>query len=39
MEAEVAICSEINTEHINTVWAEGKFLNVGVSRNQWAFKG
>jgi len=21
-EAEVAVCSEINTKHINTVWAE-----------------
>jgi len=24
--AQVAICSEINTEHINTVWAESKIL-------------
>jgi len=22
MGAEVAVCSEINTKHINTVWAE-----------------
>jgi hypothetical protein len=24
--AEVAVCSEINTKHINTVWAESKIL-------------
>jgi len=23
--AEVAVCSEINTKHINTVWAECQF--------------
>jgi len=35
--AEDAVCSEINTEQINTVWAECKFLSfkpVGASRNQ-----
>ena len=35
--AEVAICSEINTKHINTVWQIAKFLNfrpVGASRNR-----
>jgi hypothetical protein len=34
--AEFAICSEINTKHINTVWAEYQFLGfkpVGA-RNQ-----
>jgi hypothetical protein len=25
--ANVAICSEINTKHINTVWAERKILD------------
>jgi len=24
--AEVAVCSEINSKHINTVWAESKIL-------------
>jgi len=35
--AKVAICSEIDTEHTNTVWLNVKFLNVkpvGVSHNQ-----
>jgi len=35
--AHVAVCSEINTKHINTVWAECQFLNVrlvGASLNQ-----
>jgi hypothetical protein len=35
--AKVAICSEINTKHTNTVWQNVKFLNikrVGASRNQ-----
>jgi hypothetical protein len=35
--AQVAVCSEINTKHINTVWAERKLLKVklvGASRNQ-----
>jgi len=22
--AQVAVCSQINTKHINTVWAEGR---------------
>jgi len=25
--AEFAVCSEINTKHINTVWAECQFLS------------
>jgi len=25
--AQVALCSEINTKHINTVWAECTILN------------
>jgi len=24
--AHVAVCSQINTKHINTVWAERKFV-------------
>jgi len=40
--AEIAVCSEINTEQINTVWAECQFLSffkpVGA-RNQLALKG
>jgi hypothetical protein len=36
--AEVAVCSEINTKQINTVWAECIILNVkpvgGGTRNQ-----
>ena len=34
---EVAICSEINTKHVSTVWQNVKFLNVnpvGSWRNQ-----
>jgi len=34
-ETEVALCSEINTKHVNTVWQIVKFLNakpVGASR-------
>jgi hypothetical protein len=40
--AKVAICSEIHTKHINTVWQNVKFLNakpLGVSRNHQALKG
>jgi len=36
---EVAVCSQINTKHINTVWAECHFLSfklVGALRNQLA---
>jgi hypothetical protein len=32
--AEVAVCSKINTKHINSVWAEYQFLSfkpVGAS--------
>jgi hypothetical protein len=39
--AKVAVCSEINTKHINTVWKNVIFLNVkplGASRNQQAIK-
>jgi hypothetical protein len=33
--AEVAVCSEINTKHTNTVWAElWNVKPVGASRNQ-----
>jgi hypothetical protein len=33
--AQVAVCSEINTKHINTVWAERTVLKpVGAERNQ-----
>jgi len=35
--AQVAVCSQINTKHINTVWAERTVVNVtpvGASRNQ-----
>jgi len=28
--AQVAVCSQINTKHINTVWAERKLLNVNL---------
>ena len=35
--AQVAVCSQINTKHINTVWAKRKI--VGASRNQQALKG
>jgi len=34
---KLAICSEINTKHTNTVWNNVKFLNikpVGASHNQ-----
>jgi hypothetical protein len=36
-EAKVAVCSEINTKYINTVWQNVKLLNakpIGASRNQ-----
>jgi hypothetical protein len=35
--AEFALCSEINTKHINTLWQSVQLLNVkrvGESRNQ-----
>ena len=35
--AQVAVCSQINTKHINTVWAERtvvEYYTVGASRNQ-----
>ena len=31
--AQVAVCSEINTKHINTVWAERTALNVKLVVN------
>ena len=40
--AQVAVCSQINTKHINTVWAERTFLEcktVGSSRNRKDLKG
>jgi acetylglutamate kinase len=40
--AEVTVCSQINTKHINTVWQNVKLLivkPVGASRNQQALKG
>jgi hypothetical protein len=42
--AEVAVCSEVNTKHINTVWVECQFLSfkpvgatqpVGLKRLNW----
>jgi len=38
----VAMCSEINTKHTNTVWQNVKFLHVkpvGSSHNQYALTG
>jgi hypothetical protein len=35
--AQVALCSQINTKHINTVWAERTIVivkTVGASRDQ-----
>ena len=35
--AQVAVCSEINTKQINTLWQNVQFLNVkpvGASRDQ-----
>jgi hypothetical protein len=39
--AQVAAYSEIKTKHINTVWAERRFLSVkpAGARNQYALKG
>jgi hypothetical protein len=40
--AKVAVCSEINTKHINTVWKNVKFFKakpVGATRNQNVLKG
>ena len=39
--AEVVVCSQIKTKHINTVSAECKFSSVKPvgARNQWAVKG
>jgi hypothetical protein len=39
--AKVAVCSEINTKHTNTVWKNVQFLNLKPvgSCNQWALKG
>jgi len=40
--AEVAVCSEISTKHINRVWAERTVVECqtgGASRNQKALKG
>jgi len=35
--AQVAVCSQINTKHINTVWAERTV--VGASYNEQLLKG
>ena len=38
----VAICSQINSKHINTVWAERTVVEcktVGASRDRQALKG
>jgi hypothetical protein len=35
--AQVAVCSQVNTKHINTVWAKRAIVEcytVGASRNQ-----
>jgi len=40
--AQVAVCSQINTKHINTVWAECTIVECstgGASHNQQALKG
>jgi len=40
--AQVVVCSQINTKHINRVWAERTVVEcktVGASRNQQALKG
>jgi len=39
---QVAACSQINTKHINTVWAERTIVECqtgGASRNLYALKG
>ena len=39
---QVAVCSQINTKHINTVWAERTVVEcetVGASRDQKDLKG
>ena len=39
----IAVCSEINTKHVNTLCGQNvELLNgkpVGASRDQWALKG
>jgi len=40
--AQVTVCSQINTKHINTVWAERTNVECytgGASHNQQALKG
>jgi len=40
--AQVAVCSQINTKHINTVWAERTVVECytdAASLNQQALKG
>jgi hypothetical protein len=40
--AKIAIYSETNTKHTNTVWQNGKFFNVkpvGASHNKYALTG
>jgi hypothetical protein len=39
--AQVAVCSQINTKHINTVWAERTVVECQTgcsSRKKWALK-
>jgi hypothetical protein len=40
--AQVAVCSEINTKQLNTVWEEPTIVESkpdGASHNQYALKG
>jgi len=39
----IAVCSQIHTKHINTLWADGRLLNVKLVvctySDHWALKG
>jgi hypothetical protein len=40
--ANVTVCSEINTNHIDIVWTESTIFNakpVSAASNQWILKG